>query len=320
MLNVFFTVDTEIWCDKWETIDEEFADAFLRYVYGPTSKGNAALPLTFDILNEHGLTGSFFVESLFAHHFGLEPLQELTGLIQNAGHEVQLHLHPEWVNEAKTPIFEQEEMRRPYLRDFTLEQQTLLVKHAKNTLLQSGVESINAFRAGGYGADRNTLRALAANDIQIDTSYNPADPIGIADISPDKLLLQPSLIDGITEYPVTVFGDKNPRSLRPMQLTACSYTEFETILFHAVEHEWDSVVIVSHNFELMTPGLQRLDPIILSRFKRLCKLLSNHPDLFTVRGFNGLEPYVAQQQPEIPVSGAFNTNLRIGSQILRRFI
>src|SRR5262245_63636701 len=80
MLDVFFTVDVEIWCDGWDDLDAKFPAAYRRYIYGPTREGDYALPGTLKILNDHGLTGVFFVEPLFATRFGLEPLQEVIGL------------------------------------------------------------------------------------------------------------------------------------------------------------------------------------------------------------------------------------------------
>jgi hypothetical protein len=320
MLNVFFTVDTETWCNRWDDIDLHFADAFQRYIYGPTKQGNCALPLTFEVLNDHGLAGSFFVESLFALHFGLEPLQEVVSLVKDAGHEIQLHTHPEWVNEAKTRIFEDDFPRRAFIRDFTYQQQAKLIEIGLDLFKRTGVDGINAFRAGSYGFNRDTLKALRDNGILIDTSYNKVSQAGIANVLPEQLLLQPTLVDGVTIYPVSVFGDSNVQSLRPLQLTACSYREFESVLFHAVENEWDSVVIVSHSFELMTQGQERLDPIIFKRFKKLCKLLADHSDLFNVRGFSGLEPKAVTEQPAIPVSGQLNHILRVGEQIIRRVV
>ena len=98
---MFFTVDTEIWCGGWDDIDRKFPDAFQRYVYGPTDQGNYALSMTMKNLSDHGLKGVFFVEPLFTARFGLDPLQEMVGLIQDAGHEVQLHMHTEWVDEVR---------------------------------------------------------------------------------------------------------------------------------------------------------------------------------------------------------------------------
>ena len=104
MLDVFLTVDVEVWCDGWDNIDAKFPDAFKRYIYGPTSRGDYGLPYQLRQLQEHGLTAVFFVEPLFATRFGSAPLAEILGLVREPGHEVQLHLHTEWVDEStRTP-------------------------------------------------------------------------------------------------------------------------------------------------------------------------------------------------------------------------
>ncbi len=65
MLDVFLTVDVEVWCDGWDDIDTKFPDAFQRYIYGPTSRGDYGLPYQCKQLQENGLTGIFFVDPLF---------------------------------------------------------------------------------------------------------------------------------------------------------------------------------------------------------------------------------------------------------------
>lgn len=317
MLNVFFTVDTQTRCTDWAEVDLHFADAFQRSIYGHTKQGNCALPLIFDVLNEYGLAGSFFVEPLFALRFGLEPLQEEVSLVRGAGHEIQLLADPEWVNQSTIQLFEEDLPRKALMSDLTLQQQTKLIEVGLELFKRTGVEQINAFRSGSYAVSRDTLKALYANSIYIDSSYNKASKTGTADLLPEQILLQPTLLDGVSIYPVTVFGNNNQQSLRALQLTTCSYREIEYVLFQAVENEWDSVVIVAQSVGLMTPGQERLDSIVFKRFKNLCKLLAGSPDLFNVRGFTGLEPQAATQQPAVPVSGQLNRYLRIGEQAVR---
>lgn len=74
MMDVFLTVDVEVWCDGWDDIDVKFPSAFQRYIYGPTSRGNYGLPHQLHQLKEHGLTDVFFVESLFSTQFGARPI------------------------------------------------------------------------------------------------------------------------------------------------------------------------------------------------------------------------------------------------------
>ena len=107
MMDVFLTVDVEVWCDGWDNIDTKFPDAFQRYIYGATSRGDYGLPYQLNQLGEHGLIGVFFVEPLFSTRFGSAPLAEIVGLVREAGHEIQLHLHTEWVDESKEPLLEE---------------------------------------------------------------------------------------------------------------------------------------------------------------------------------------------------------------------
>ncbi len=82
MIDVFLTVDVEVWCDGWDDIDAKFPGAFQRYIYGPTPRGDYGLPYQLHQLQEHGLTGVFFVEPLFSTRFGLDPLAEIVGLVR----------------------------------------------------------------------------------------------------------------------------------------------------------------------------------------------------------------------------------------------
>jgi hypothetical protein len=172
MVKIFFTVDVEIWLNGWDRLDDKFEESFRRYVYGPTSKGNYALPLKLDILNDHGLRGVFFVEPLFAMRFGVEPLREIVQLIQKAGQEVQMHMHSEWVDEAKEPILLNINEKRQYMRYFSLDEQKVLIEKGLTLLKEAGVSHINAFRAGGFGMNLDTIKALAHNGITFDSSYN----------------------------------------------------------------------------------------------------------------------------------------------------
>ena len=103
-MNVHLTFDIEVWCDGWDSLDATFPASFERYVYAKSAHGSYALPKTLEILERHGLTGVFFVEPLFAARFGLEYLRTVVDLIRVAGHSVQLHLHPEWVDEIRPAL------------------------------------------------------------------------------------------------------------------------------------------------------------------------------------------------------------------------
>jgi hypothetical protein len=318
MLNVFITVDTEIWCNGWNDLDRKFPEYFKKYVYGVTSQGNYALPGTLDILANYGLPAVFFVEPLFSARFGLDPLAEMVGLIQEKKQEIQLHLHPEWVDEAGNEILSDIPTKLPHMTSCTQEQQTALIAWGLHRLRQAGVSDINAFRAGGFAANRDTLRAVAENKLTFDTSYNLAGYQGVADMAPGESLTQPRFLDGVYEYPVSVIQSRYNQKSRILQITACSYRELVDCLNTAYQMQWDSVVIVTHNFELLSPDKSCVDQQVLHRFSRFCKFLDNSRDRFSVRGFHHLEPVDVQPQPDIISGSRVAEGLRTVEQVIRR--
>ena len=132
------------------------------------------------------------------------------------------------------------------------------------------------------------------------------------------MLVEPLHQDGIYEYPVTVFHD-GLRRLRPMQITACSWAEMESLLWGALEAGRQSVVIVSHSFELLDASRTRPDATAVKRFRALCRFLDRHRDSFRARGFGDLQPSAAHGPQPAPLSTRlWPTAQRVAEQGLRR--
>lgn len=317
MLDVFFTVDVEIWCDGWQNLDEQFPSAFRKYVYGPTAQGEYGLPHQLRVLNAHGIAGVFFVEPLFSTRFGCEPLAEIIGLIRENKQAIELHLHTEWVDESTKSLLENVSAKRQHLRYFSLQEQTTLVATAARLLKQAGADDINAFRAGSFAFNLDTLRSLAANHIRFDSSYNAAQFGLDSGVVPGITAVCPFEFEGVVEYPMTVFDD-GTRSLRPVQLTACSYPEMENLLWQALEAGRGSFVLLSHSFELLNQAHDRPDTVVMNRFHRLCSFLDRNRDCFRTRGFGDLLPQVVDGQPPPLSSPIWRTATRIMEQAYRR--
>jgi peptidoglycan/xylan/chitin deacetylase (PgdA/CDA1 family) len=316
MLDVFLTVDVEVWCDGWDNIDAKFPGAFKRYIYGPTSRGDYGLPYQLRLLQEHGLTGVFFVEPLFATRFGSEPLAEVVGLVRQAGQEIQLHLHTEWVDESREPLLEGITEKRQFLRYFSLQEQTVLVKAGAELIESAGGGSVSAFRAGSFGFNRETLKALSINRIPFDSSYNASLFGPDSGVSPETPVVEPMECEGVYEYPMTVFQG-GTRKLRHAQITACSYREMEGLLWQALESRRKAFVILFHNFELLNSSMDSPDDIVVARFHKLCSFLDRHRDCFRVRGFRNLAPTPVLSQPAPLTSPLWKTGLRMLEQGLR---
>src|SRR5207247_8136610 len=122
---------------------------------------------------------------------------------------------------------------------------------------------------------RNTLRALLANAIEFDCSYNACMFARDSGVVPVTDMLDTFMCDGICEYPMTVFND-GTRSLRHAQLGACSFAELEGLLWQALKAGRNSFVILSHNFELLNPAKDRVDDVVVRRFRKLCSFLDRN--------------------------------------------
>ncbi len=316
-MDVFLTVDVEVWCDGWKDIDAKFPAAFQRYMYGRTARGDYGLPYQIKVFQEHGLTGVFFVEPLFSSRFGVEPLAEVVHMLSAGGQEVQLHLHTEWVDEARQALLDGAPGKRQHLRFFSLQDQIALIRVGQRLLREAGAASPNAFRAGSFGLNQDTLKALVACGIHIDSSYNASMNGMASGISPSRPLLDVTRMAGLHEVPMTVFHDGLGR-LRHAQLTACSSSEIESLLWSSLETGRKSFVLLLHNFELLDPSMTRPDMIVVRRFHRLCEFLNRHRDSFQVRGFRDW-PAPAQDGYSPMLSAPFwATGRRLIEQAYRR--
>src|SRR6516164_9015756 len=225
MMKVFLTVDTEVWPLLHDWREAGLSRDINRDIYGATAWGARGISYQMDVLNEYGLKAVFFVEPLFAEVAGLEPLRAIVSEIQDKGHEVQLHLHPEWLEWMDESLLPGRTAK--YLKDFSEADQEFLLARGLQTLRACGAEQLCAFRAGDYAANFATLRALARNGLLYDTSHNTCYLGSCCALETSDLVLQPERMEGIYEFPVSFFCDW-PGHYRHAQLTACSWPEMRT--------------------------------------------------------------------------------------------
>ncbi|MGH8671511.1 MAG: hypothetical protein ACREUA_05665, partial [Burkholderiales bacterium] len=201
-----------------------------------------------------------------------------------------------------------------FLHMFDLQQQTKLIQTGRQALQCAGANGVNAFRAGSFGLGPETFAAVRAAGIDFDSSF---DPTGTHPINSSMQCWQPVPIDGIVEYPLTVFQDGMGR-VRHAQLGACSLAELQQCLWSAKEQGWSAVVILSHNSELMNARKDNADAVVVRRFEGLCKFLAKHRDVFSVRGFAGLKPKLDNiSTKRLPRTRIAATVVRLAEQAVR---
>lgn len=318
MLDVYFTVDVELWCNGWKNLDAKFKKAFDKHILGITKKGNFGLPYKLKVLNDYGLKGVFFVEPLFSLRFGVDPLAEIIGMILEANQSVELHMHTEWVDEINDPRMFKVKKKLQHIRYFTPDEQNKLIEIGKKLLIQTGVEKIHAFRAGSFGFNLHTLSALQKNNIYIDSSYNASLLGPSSGFMPGQIITSPIKYNKVVEVPMTVYTDW-PGHLKHAQLCSCLSDELEGLLKKYLEEGRKDVVILSHSFELLDKLRKRPSPIVIKRFHKLCEFLDKNRDYYTTKWFSDFSfDGNSEQLPPIK-SNVINTGKRYFEQIVSRY-
>jgi hypothetical protein len=274
------------------------------------------------VLDEHGLKATFFTEALFACAVGVEPLAEIVDLVQCGGHEVQLHVHTAWLPRIDPPLLPGRAGQ--HCRSFTEDEQALILGKACDNLRAAGVKNLCAFRAGNYGANFDTLRALARNGIRFDTSHNTTYLDSACGLDTGGPFLQPRWVEGVYELPVTFFEDW-PYHYRHAQVCAASSAEMQTALLAAWRAGWSTFVIVSHGFELLRDRKQTerpptADKVVVKRFEELCRFLGENKDKFRTTFFEDIEPKDVPP-PAAPLKSKMrHTAWRVTEQAIRRVV
>ena len=269
MTRLYLTIDTEYSFGMARRMGgggraENFASAII----GTTPTGPRGIHYQMDRFDAHGIKAVFFVDPMPALIWGTEAISDVVGPIVARGHDVQLHLHSEWLELAGSanPLGSQ---TGGNLRDFVVDQQCTLIDYARGVLIAAGAPAPVAFRAGNYGANDDTLRALAELGIAYDTSHCPGIANSECRISLGADDRQVQRHCGTIEVPIGCIAAPGG-GLRHYQLTALTDGELLAALRHAVRAGQQQVTMVSHSFELLSRDRSRANRIVQRRFDRLC--------------------------------------------------
>ncbi len=275
MTGVYITIDTEYWAGLAVRLGAHARDeVFDRSIACRTPTGDVGIGYQMDVMDNHGIKGVFFVDPMPALLWGTGAIAAVVEPILERGHEVQLHLHPEWLELAgdANPLAGRTGRN---MHDFTEPEQVELLGLARDELVRAGAPAPTAFRAGNFGADDATLRALANVGIRYDSSHVP----GIADSecrislsADDRRVVRHQ---GTIEVPVGSIRSHGGQ--RHAQITALSHRELAAALRFCVRKGTAMLNIVSHSFELMSRDRTRANTIVRDRFARFCASIAATP-------------------------------------------
>ena len=319
MTNVLITIDTEYSAGMVSRLGIDCREEnFLRSISCKTATGSVGIEYQMDRFDQHGLKAVFFVDPMPALVWGIEAVADVVGPIVSRGHEVQLHMHPEWLEYAGANNPLGERIGRN-IGDFSFEDQCILLEKGRDILVSAGAPVPIAFRAGNYGANDNTLRALSEIGISIDTSLCPGIANSECGISLSAENDSPTFLNGTIEMPIHHI-EASHGGKRHFQLTALSAREILAACDFAHNAGLENVILVSHSFELLSRDRSAINLVVKRRFEAVCQKLGSRKGLLT-RGFRDLGPIIPGRSSDNAIlpHSPFRTLERIAEQTVSNF-
>lgn len=273
MTRVYITIDTEYSSGLMTGPGPaDRAENYARSIACLTPEGPAGITHKLKLFEQYCVRAVFFVDPMPALQWGVAAIEDILAPILEAGQDVQLHCHTEWlaIAGAGHPLAAAGTGRN--IMDFAFEEQCAILSWARDTLVAAGAPPPVAFRAGNYGANDDTLRALAEIGLRYDTSHCPALP-GTSGISLGPEDRDPVLHHGVIEVPVGSIG-KLDGGQRHAQITALSLAEMTSAIAHARGTGRGAFTLVTHSFELINRRRLAVNRIVRRRFTGLCRELA----------------------------------------------
>ena len=187
MKQILITCDTEV-----GELHADRADAFEIFIKGEILGREVGVKLIIDLASEYGTVVEHFMDVYPYERYDECKFERLCGDIIHGGHGVNLHTHPSG----------RYDKNRKFMWQYGLDEQIEIIKFGKQKIKEwIGIDA-PAHRAGGYGANDDTIRALKLNDIFIDSSFFYKN--GNCKINYDYIN-KASKKNGVLQLPVSVY-------------------------------------------------------------------------------------------------------------------
>ncbi len=316
MTRVYITIDTEYSSGLCTGRSRaERAENYARCIACLTPEGPAGITHKLELLAQYGQKAVFFVDPMPALIWGIGAIEDIVGPIIEAGQDVELHCHTEWLALAGADNLLASGRTGQNIADFPLDEQCEILSYARDVLIAAGAPPPVAFRAGNYGANDDTLRALAELGLTYDSSHTPALPDAC------RISLGPDARDplehcGMIEVPIGTIGTMGGGQ-RHAQITALTLAEMTAAVRHARDESHDAFVLVSHSFELINRRRLAVNHVVRRRFTGLVRALAGMRGVTTAT-FRDHPPSLGPGlPPSVPVPA---TALRTGMRLAEQFV
>ena len=240
-------------------------DGINNLIFCKTKKGEYGINYLMDCFDRYKFKALFFVDLAEAWEYGESEICAVLRAIDKRGHDIGVHIHPDRMADPK----------RRFLWQYSYEEQLSIIQKCTDLYEKTLLRKPKSFRAGRYGADENTIRALSKLGYEIDMSYFYSRKTCQLDSS--LSYNQVFAIDNVIEVPVTSFKSfKFFKYQRHDKLDfSMPFLEFKHVFKHMLKEQCvDVASFFLHSFSLVNWRKKPDSPRLLTRnVKKLDKML-----------------------------------------------
>lgn len=276
------------------------------------------IPLICSILRQRDLKATFFVEP-FNDELGYPGETEpVVQFLKEQEQDIQLHIHPNHIHYGQQ-LAGQSCVQTDQMADLSVEvQQQMLKKGARRLEEWSGTRPV-AFRAGNMGASEETLAAMHAAGLWIDSSYTFPYVGGQCRFNEKQRYNGGKWYGEVLEMALSAYKQPKVPGLhpaKPVDLMGSSFEECRDAVKMICDAGADAVLIL-HSFSLFKVRDKqyrdgRLNRIVKRRFERFCDWLAINREAYPSRTFSDLAHLVkdGSYQPQAVAPCTINRPIR----------
>lgn len=241
-LQIIVTIDVEDFFEPRSEIET------YRGLIGNEAWGTSKI---MEIIERHGGRGTFFVDVYNRRTVSENIVSKCVEEIHRRDHEVGLHTHPGFPDGKRGYGMMQTLLR------LSLEEQTAFIAKGVELLVKWIGSPPKSHRAGGYGANYDTLKALSSNSIYIDSSvYSGYQFCGLNE--PPLTVNAPVNCSNVTEIPVTI--NRIELALGPVKIFSmkkkldpdwCGPGELKRLIDTSVGAGINPIVLFLHSYSMI---------------------------------------------------------------------
>ena len=281
MKDILLTVDTE---------GPRGDDPIKYQIWGYVNGVCYGIPKIIELCDKYCVRALFFVDIAEAFDYGYIEIANVIKYIKEKGHDVGVHIHPHHIAGES----------RQFLYEYTKEEQRRIITDCTKIYEEITGERPISFRAGKYGANRDTLEILQELGYKYDFSEFYLNKW--CGIKPEVSYVLPQKVGKLIEIPVTIFKSfEIPRIYKRYdKLEICeSYGEIVNVLRQYLNSNKNGVIVLFlHSFSLLnwieTPNNPRLNKRRLIVFEKVLRYISTNTE-FNRIDENSLSGYEVEQ-------------------------